>query len=142
MRRHMRWHYYRMLCQHPVAALYGSLMHGRRIRTYALRTTHLPEESPVSIARRGVERFHRDCVDCGAEVIADTGQVENYIVHDAVWAAAGMDSGYLCLACLEHRLGRLLTGADFPIDIPLNFPGCQRDTPRMRQLKSEAWGRA
>lgn len=28
----------------------------------------------------------------------------DYMVRDAVWAAAGMDRGFLCLSCLETRL--------------------------------------
>lgn len=35
------------------------------------------------------------------------------MVHDAVWAAAHMDAGFLCIGCLERRLDRLLTPADF-----------------------------
>jgi hypothetical protein len=82
----------------------------------------------------------RDCVDCGTCVVGDTGLVENYIVHDEPWAEAGMgyDDGFLCVNCLEGRLGRALTGADLRTDMPLNWPGCQRDTPRLHQLKSDA----
>jgi hypothetical protein len=47
----------------------------------------------------------------------------DYMVRDAVWAAAGMDRGFLCLSCLETRLiaagyGQL-TIADFT-DVPGN----------------------
>lgn len=28
----------------------------------------------------------------------------DYMVHDAVWAKAGMRRGFLCLGCLEKRL--------------------------------------
>ena len=42
------------------------------------------------------------------------------MVHDSVWADAGMppmseneDGDYLCIGCLEIRLGRRLTPHDF-----------------------------
>ena len=51
------------------------------------------------------------CVDCGK----DTGGGEYYMVGDDVWAASGIapNGGMLCLACLERRIGRPLTGQDF-----------------------------
>jgi hypothetical protein len=52
------------------------------------------------------------CVDCGK----DTGESgEYYSVGDDVWAASGVapNGGMLCLACLERRIGRLLTKQDF-----------------------------
>jgi hypothetical protein len=51
------------------------------------------------------------CVDCGK----DTGGGEYYMVGDDVWAASGLapNGGMLCLACLERRIGRPLTGQDF-----------------------------
>jgi hypothetical protein len=60
------------------------------------------------------------CIDCGTETLSSTPGVpsEFYMVHDAVWAAAGgpavadMES-YLCIGCIEARLGRQLTAADF-----------------------------
>jgi hypothetical protein len=49
------------------------------------------------------------------------------MVHDHVWQAAGMPAepalaAYLCIGCLENRLGRELTGADFT-DADVNVPG-------------------
>ena len=35
------------------------------------------------------------------------------MVHDALWRAAGNVRGYLCIGCLERRLGRQLVAADF-----------------------------
>ena len=67
------------------------------------------------------------CLDCGV----DTRQTDEwYGVNDDVWAAAGMlayepdrsvslvryeeaRSQFLCIGCLESRLGRQLTPADF-----------------------------
>jgi hypothetical protein len=55
------------------------------------------------------------CVDCGIDTCPCTGKREWYMVHKAVWAKAGMerDGGYLCIGCLERRLGRMLRPRDF-----------------------------
>lgn len=72
------------------------------------------------------------CVDCKF----DTRHDEYYMVHDAVWAAAGQpqnDGGMLCIGCLEKRLGRQLTREDFP-NRPINmgiFPQSQRLQERL-----------
>jgi hypothetical protein len=54
------------------------------------------------------------CADCG-----EPG--EWYMVHDHLWCAAGMnpDDGFLCIGCLEGRLGRGLCCDDFT-DVMLN----------------------
>ena len=60
-----------------------------------------------------------DCVDCNV----DTSHLgEYYTVRDDVWYAAmqGFNNGMLCIGCLEKRLGRVLTPADFP-DYPINM---------------------
>ncbi len=99
------------------------------------------------------------CVDCEVDTLDIDGQHEHYMVHDAVWNAAGMnkfprparpddiricDEGepqlfcmtpvgliheYLCIGCLERRLGRRLTSADFT-DAPINQPS-PANTPRL-----------
>ena len=58
------------------------------------------------------------CHDCGVDTVpTEWGErAEYYMVHDEVWAQAGMPptrSGYLCIGCLERRLRRRLTPADF-----------------------------
>jgi hypothetical protein len=70
------------------------------------------------------ERCHEcPCHDCGAETMpADYGQRgEWYVVTDNVWHAGGLGTlgGYLCIGCLEARIGRRLTPADFT-DAPIN----------------------
>jgi hypothetical protein len=72
------------------------------------------------------------------------GRHEWYTVTDAVWAAAGMNPhlvpGFnehieiLCVGCLETRLGRELTVADFTF-APLNGPRLF-DTPRLAERKA------
>jgi hypothetical protein len=61
------------------------------------------------------------CHDCRTDTVtrADLGEV--YMVHNELWARAGMEpnGGFLCIGCLERRLGRRLTPDDFT-DCPLN----------------------
>jgi hypothetical protein len=82
------------------------------------------------------------CIDCGVDTLP-TGwdaRAEYYMVHDHVWGAAGMTllRGCLCIGCLEHRIGRQLTAADFDPDVPINDPSIADDdkawtwrTPRL-----------
>jgi hypothetical protein len=60
------------------------------------------------------------CVDCLVDTAA-RGVDEYYMVHNDVWAAAGMAprGGMLCVGCLEVRLGRWLTAGDFT-GVPVN----------------------
>jgi hypothetical protein len=70
---------------------------------------------------RGLRRFgsangatDTPCRDCRADTLPTDGGSEFYMVHDRVWEAAGMTpNGYLCIGCLEQRLGRRLHRADF-----------------------------
>jgi len=52
------------------------------------------------------------CIDCG-KCTHCSG--EYYMVRDELWAASGVESngGMLCLLCLERRIGRALTAADW-----------------------------
>ena len=78
------------------------------------------------------------CRDCGAATTPCTGQRgcrhkgkhEYYAVHDEIWKVAGMDSGFLCIGCLERRIGRRLGPADFT-DYPINDPTDPWNTPRL-----------
>jgi DNA-directed RNA polymerase subunit RPC12/RpoP len=61
--------------------------------------------------------FDAWCMDCGQTF-------DNYMVHPHIWQeATGIrnERGYLCLECLEHRLGRNLQPGDFP-RLPVNRP--------------------
>jgi hypothetical protein len=84
------------------------------------------------------------CIDCDTLVTPDTPMGSRdwqmYFVHQQVWADAGMDgfsAGWLCIPCLEARLGRPLTGADLTA-APINEPGRYDDTERLAHLKREA----
>jgi hypothetical protein len=71
-----------------------------------------------------------------------------YAVTKDVWSQAGMTplGGWLCIDCLERRLGRSLTWRDMA-DLPINDPASGRnseDVPRLAALKRDAaraWGR-
>jgi hypothetical protein len=56
---------------------------------------------------------------------------EIYTLRDAVWKAAEMGDGCLCIGCLEKRLGRRLKPKDFKRDHPFNHPRVPA-TPRLR----------
>lgn len=70
------------------------------------------------------------------------------MVTAEVWCAAGMpaptvlrgydesDGDFLCVGCLEGRLGRVLVPADFT-SAPINDPS-PWDTPRLAARKREA----
>lgn len=58
------------------------------------------------------------CRDCGVDTLPVhvPYRAEYYMVHNHIWEAAGMfgmDSGYLCIGCLENRLGRMVSREDF-----------------------------
>jgi hypothetical protein len=52
------------------------------------------------------------CVDRGKCTLCSD---EYYMVRDELWAASGVEpnGGMLCLLCLERRIGRALTTADW-----------------------------
>lgn len=84
------------------------------------------------------KRCGTKCVDCRTETLpTEPGlRAEWYIVRDELWETAGMTldacdegRGCLCIGCLETRLGRQLTPADFEQDIPINDPDFI-ETPR------------
>lgn len=58
------------------------------------------------------------CSDCNINV-GDYGpnSVDEYayMVHDSLWPE---ECKFLCISCLENRLGRELTQRDFDFDIP------------------------
>lgn len=52
------------------------------------------------------------CLDCAIDTRKTN---EYYMVHDSIWALTGLDKndGQLCITCLEERINRKLTPADF-----------------------------
>lgn len=60
------------------------------------------------------------------------------MVNDELWqhATAGETVAYLCVGCLEARIGRRLCPDDFPT-VPINRPDHPWDTPRLRDRKRD-----
>src|SRR5438094_8634707 len=81
------------------------------------------------------------CRDCGTDTTPctgkrgcrHTGKWEWYGVHAELWLSAGMEhpfeggDGFLCIGCLEKRIGRRLTPADF-----IHIDDHPWDTPRLK----------
>jgi hypothetical protein len=82
------------------------------------------------------------CNDCGVITTPrppEDGNWEWYMVTDEIWAEAGMsdyNSGFLCIGCLEQRLGRTLTRDDFHKSSGINFSSALA-SPRLQ----DRWGR-
>lgn len=80
------------------------------------------------------------CTDCGVDTTPCTGKRgcrhagrwEHYMVKDAIWTAANMKDGFLCIGCLESRIGRRLKTKDFTA-APINRPGDSWHTPRLAE---------
>jgi len=93
-----------------------------------------------------------DCTPCtGARGCRHAGKWEHYMVTAEVWSAAGMpaptvrgynesDGDFLCVGCLEARLGRTLVSGDFS-KVPLNEPS-PWDTPRLASRKAGVYSTA
>ena len=84
--------------------------HTRRERRRAQRAEQVRRDAP--------------CYDCGVDTMPPGDGAEYYMIKDEIWAAAGLPSVgslclgvytgcYLCIGCLEHRISRRLTRADF-----------------------------
>jgi hypothetical protein len=54
------------------------------------------------------------------------------MVHDHLWKLAGMGDGYLCIGCLELRLGHSLCATDFRTGMTNDS---SLDTERLRSRK-------
>jgi len=82
------------------------------------------------------------CLDCDRFQLDHNS--EYYMVKDAIWYGVtyGQEcEGMLCIGCLEGRLGRGLTAADFT-DCPLNREKRERGSARLRdRLNRSTWKR-
>lgn len=59
------------------------------------------------------------------------------MVQPEVWSESGLTAGFLCVGCLETRLGRELLALDFT-DAPVNDPN-PWDTPRLAARRQQRW---
>lgn len=75
------------------------------------------------------------CDKCDVDVM-HIGEYQ-YMVNHAIWRAAGSDR-ILCVGCLESRLGRRLTAADFS-HVPVNK--CFSDDERSARLHDRLSGK-
>jgi hypothetical protein len=90
----------------------------------------------VAYVDKVAARARYKCVDCRMQTLG----VEFYIVDDAVWLASGLgkDDGFLCIGCLEHRIGRQLMRADFlPCELndDLSLPRSDRLQARLAVIQ-------
>ena len=74
-----------------------------------------------------------DCLDCGNSTVT-----EYYIVHDEIWPLTD-GAGLLCIGCLETRLRRRLTAADFT-DAPVNALDRFKKSDRLRNRMTASAG--
>lgn len=70
------------------------------------------------------------CRDCGVDT-GGAGIGERYMVHFHLWDDVGAGAGFLCIGCLEARLGRQLNGWDF-LPCPLNSLPDYFRSPRLQ----------
>ena len=79
------------------------------------------------------ERLFGRCNDCGEPTLPEYQPSEYYMVREDVWAPGGLapHGGYLCIGCLEKRLGRRLRSSDFS-DAPVNNPTWGWKSKRLR----------
>lgn len=59
------------------------------------------------------------CGDCEYDVTFSFEYA--YMVRNDLWEESGGRDKVLCVSCLEKRIERILSPADFPPEIPLNF---------------------
>jgi hypothetical protein len=59
------------------------------------------------------------CDDCGVNTSSNGGIAEYYMVHYHVWNSI-RPAQFLCVGCLERRLGRRLVHEDFNWQAPIN----------------------
>lgn len=83
------------------------------------------------------------CADCGTATLPRDRPSEWYAVANDIWNRAVPEDThtlqtFLCIGCLEGRLGRRLERADFP-DLPVNREDLEYVTARLR---SRLTGRA
>jgi hypothetical protein len=72
------------------------------------------------------------CRDCGVDTYGAIDR-EWYHVHNEAWESAGLavnGSGFLCIGCLESRMGRKLVPSDFD-----GYDPDPRDSRRLRNRR-------
>jgi hypothetical protein len=97
------------------------------VEDQAMRPNRAERRRRARLAGQALTHGHHPralCFDCGIDTISPDGGQEYYRVKDEIWAASGLPTvgemvageyvgRYLCIGCLEQRIGRRLTRADF-----------------------------
>ncbi|AWG64771.1 hypothetical protein DDT46_13860 [Mycobacteroides abscessus] len=99
----------------------------RVVHTFGGRDVYLRDGSRIAYRW---ELFVCDwrCLGCGLDMSTVD---EYYMLKNDVWAQVDPAiDGNLCIACVEERLGRTLTAADFT-DSPINTSTAKRRTQRL-----------
>lgn len=82
----------------------------------------------------GASRWERsNCADCGIDTTPEQpeGTWEYYMVTNHLWNTTAIGDGFLCIGCLEARLGRELGNGDFT-SAKLNDPDHPFHSDRLR----------
>lgn len=76
------------------------------------------------------------CADCRRDVRPGVGIDEQFMVQNELWALAteARPADFLCVGCIENRIGRRLRRHDFT-GAPLNF-----DIGKSDRLHRRIWG--
>jgi hypothetical protein len=99
----------------------------RVVHTFGGRDIHRRDGSRIEYRWQLVVCDWR-CLDCGINTDAID---EYYMLRNEVWAEANPRiDGQLCISCVERRLGRTLTAADFA-DRKINTSATLRRSPRL-----------
>jgi hypothetical protein len=76
-----------------------------------------------------LDKYGLLCGDCGVR----TEEISEYfMVTDDLWESYANDTRYLCVGCLETRIGRTLNRWDFT-DCPLNEGNRESGSARLRE---------
>lgn len=107
----------------------------RLVHTFGGRDIHLRDGSRIEYRWELLVSDWR-CLDCRINTDAID---EYYMLRNEVWEEANPEiDGQLCISCVERRLGRTLTAADFT-DRRVNTSPTLRRSPRLiDRLKSSS----
>ena len=99
----------------------------RVVHSFCGRDVHLRDGSRIEYRWELIGCDWR-CLDCGVNTDAID---EYYMLNSDLWAVVNPDiTGNLCIGCVESRLGRALTPADFT-DGQINDPAKFRRSARL-----------
>lgn len=91
--------------------------HGYEGKLYEAQFTLIAHDGTTSCPCpdcRSAGKSVHPCADCGIDTTAEGIRDNNYyMATDEIWNMYGAGDGFLCLSCLEKRLGRPFTDQDF-----------------------------